>query len=245
MKDTKSSSGTVKAIFSCAINNIEGDYYSLRYNTSLNISGVPNDEVSLDPFLTDKYKNTDETKIIPSFTSESIEYDSCETTGIFTITGTLSAKLDKSIKFNLPLTYPEGITSSCELNEEQTEIECKVDREIDDKTIIIEQTVIKQGTEDYFNLKSIISDEELICLNGALQDSFKKENIPISFRQVSHFIKSANGFSFYLIILASGKLDKGKNITINVNDNEGEKPVNCILEDSVNSQAQGKFMFSR
>ena len=244
LKNTKSSSGSVKAVFACTINNIEGDYYSLRYNTSLNISGVPNDEILLDPVLTAKYKTVDENKIIPSFTCESIKYDSCETTGVFTITGILSAKLDKSIKFNLPLTYPKGITTSCELNEAQTEIKCKVDREIDDKEIIIEQTVIKQGTDDYFNLKSIISDEELTCLNGALQDSFKKEDIPISFRQVSHFEKSANGFSFYLIILAAEKLEKGKNITINVNDNEGEKPVNCILEDSVNSQAQGKFLCS-
>ena len=244
LKNTKSSSGSVKAVFACTINNIEGDYYSLRYNTSLNISGVPNDEILLDPVLTAKYKTVDENKIIPSFTCESIKYDSCETTGVFTITGTLSAKLDKSIKFNLPLTYPKGITTSCELNEAQTEIKCKVDREIDDKEIIIEQTVIKQGTDDYFNLKSIISDEELTCLNGALQDSFKKEDIPISFRQVSHFEKSANGFSFYLIILAAEKLNKGKNITINVNDNEGEKPINCILEDSVNSQAQGKFLCS-
>ena len=244
LKDTKSSSGSVKAIFSCNINNIEGDYYSLRYNNSLNISGVPNDEVSLDPVMTDKYKNTDETKIIPTFTFESVKHDSCETDGVFTITGTLSEKLDQAIKFNLPLTYPEGIISSCELNKEQTEIECKVDREIDGKNIIIEQTVIKQGNDDYFNLKSITSEDELTCLNGALQDSFKRESIPVSFRQVSHFEKSTNGFSFYLIALSSEKLDKRKNITINVICNNEEKQVNCILEDSVNPKAQGNFLCS-
>ena len=36
------------------------DYYSLRYNNSVNISGVPDDEILLDPVLTKKYKSTGE-----------------------------------------------------------------------------------------------------------------------------------------------------------------------------------------
>jgi len=241
--------GSVKATFLCIINNLKDDYYSLRYNYSVNISGVPNNEIDLDPVLTDKYKNTDETKKIPTFDFESIKHDSCKTTGLFTITGTLSSKLDQLIKFKVPLTYPEGITLSCKFNKEQNEIECKADRDINNKIIIIEQRVIKQGTEDYFNLKSITSEDELTCLNGALQDSIKKENIIISFRQVSHFQKSVNGFSFYLIVLVSEKLEKGKKITVNVNINDKKEdiPIDCILEDSVEPQKgqnQGSFLCS-
>ena len=248
-QNIESNTGSITGTFLCTINNLKDDYYSLRYNSSANISGVPDDEIDLDPVLTDKYKNKNEKKIIPTFTIESIKHDSCKTSGVFTITGTLSAKLDQSIKFNFPLTYPEGITSSCEFNQEQNEIECKVDREINNKIIVIEQRIIKQGTEDYFNLKSITSKEEITCLNGALQDSIKIENITISFRQVSHFEKSSNGFSFYLIALVSEKLEKGKKITINVNvnDQKEDKPVDCILEDSVapsKGQTQGNFLCS-
>ena len=69
------------------------------------------------------------------------------------------------------------------------------------------------------NLKSIKSSDELICSNGELKDSIKKENTTISFRQVSHFKNDNNELSFYLISLVSEKSDKGKNITINININ--------------------------
>ena len=247
-QDITEGTSSVRAKFSCTIENLEGDYYSLRYNYSTNISGTPNDEISLDPVMTTKYKSSSEEKIIPAFTPISINHISCQSTGIFTISGNLTEKLSQLNKFIIPLTYPEGITLSCELNQDQNLIECKADREIINKMIIIEQTIIKQGTEDYFNLKSIKSQDELICSNGALKDSVKKENSIISFRQVSHFENSNNEISFYLISLVSEKLDKGKNITINVNINENEeKPINCILEDSINpqqGQTQGNFLCS-
>ena len=147
------------------------------------------------------------------------------------------------------MTYPEGITLSCELNNDQNLIECKVDREIINKNIIIEQIIIKQGTENYFILKSIKSKEEIICSNGILKDSVEKENIKISFRQVSHFLKGNNGFSFYLITLISEKLEKGKVITINVNINKEteDKPIDCVLEDDIypqKGQTQGNFLCS-
>ena len=40
------------------------DYYSLRYNNSVNISGVPDDEILLDPVLTKKYKTSNEINYI-------------------------------------------------------------------------------------------------------------------------------------------------------------------------------------
>ena len=161
----------------------------------------------------------------------------------------MSEKLNEQNKFKLELTYPEGISLLCELNQEQNEMECKVDREINDKTIIIEQTVVKQGVEDYFNLKSVNPKEKVNCLNAVLQDSIKKENIPVSFRQVSHFAKNNTGFSFILIALISEKMNKGKNLAIkvNINNETEDKEINCILEDSVtpqNGQSQGSFLCS-
>ena len=169
---------SVRIQFSCTINNLKGDYYSLRYNNSVNISGVPNDEILLDPVLTKKHvKPSSVKKDIPSFTYESINSDSCMSTGVFTLSGKFSEALKDSIKFNLPLTYPDLITLLCEVNKGENIISCKVDREITNSVIIIEQTLIKQDDEDYFILKSIKSDKELTCSNGALEDSKKKESI--------------------------------------------------------------------
>jgi hypothetical protein len=119
-----------RAKFLCTNNNMNLDYYSLRYNNSVNISGVPDDEILLDPILTKKYKTISEQKNIPVFTYESIKYDECKSTGVFTILGKFSEKINESKKFNLPLTYPEGITLACEVNKGEDQIKCKVDREI-------------------------------------------------------------------------------------------------------------------
>ena len=50
------------------------------------------------------------------------------------------------------------------------------------KAIIIEQTVIKNGNEDYFNLKSIITEERISGSNALLQESLEKQDYIISFR---------------------------------------------------------------
>ena len=68
---------SARATFLCTIENLEGDYYSLRYNNSESICGVPKDEISLDPVMTKKYKNNEDTKIVPFFTFESIEHNKC------------------------------------------------------------------------------------------------------------------------------------------------------------------------
>ena len=111
----------------------------------------------------------------------------------------MTEKLDEIKKINIPLTYPEGITLSCELNDAQNKLECKVDREMNNKTIIIEQTLIKQGNSDYFNLKSIKTEEIISCSNALFQESLEKKNSTISVRQVSHFEKKMMDFLLFLL----------------------------------------------
>ena len=55
------------------------EYYSLRFNSSEGISGIPTDEIALDPVLTKKSIEKNEisdasktTKIPPTFTYKSI-----------------------------------------------------------------------------------------------------------------------------------------------------------------------------
>ena len=241
---------SARATFLCTIENLEGDYYSLRYNNSESICGVPKDEISLDPVMTKKYKNNEDTKIVPFFTFESIEHNNCETTGMFTIIGKMSDKIQEKVpKFVLPLTYPEGTSLTCESNEDQDKLSCKVDRDIKNKTIIIEQTTITQENVKYFTLKSIATQEKLVCSNAILKESLAKINASISFRQVSHFNNDNNGLSFILIGFVSEKLEQGVSMSVNVylNDEKTDRNLDCILENNVdpeNGQVQGNFLCS-
>ena len=250
VQNIEEQSGTARAKFICTIENLESnDYYSLKYNNSESICGVPSDGILLDPVLTNKYKNNEETKILPTFISESIDHSLCPSQGILTISGKITEKLGNAKKINIPLTYPEGITLTCEFNDNQDKIECKADREINNKTIIIEQKVIKNGNEDYFNLKSILTEEKISCSNALLQESLSKQNSTLSFRQVSHFQNNNDGFSFAFIGLSSEKLDKGSTISININiNNESEdREIACTLENDVvpdNNQIQANYLCS-
>ena len=97
-------SGSARVKFVCTIENLKADdYYSLRYNTSESICGVPKDEISLDPVLTNKYKSSVATKILPTFTPESIDYSSCPSNGILTISGKVTEKLNEAKKINIKL----------------------------------------------------------------------------------------------------------------------------------------------
>jgi len=48
--------------------------------------------------------------------------------------------------------------------------------------------VIKQGNTDYFNLKSIKTDEKISCSNALLQDSLSKQNSTISVTAIQRWL---------------------------------------------------------
>ena len=93
-------------------------------------------------------------------------------------------------------------------------MECQTDREIEDNRINIEQIIIKEGIREMLLLRSFISEEQITCANALFKQSTEKSSITISFRQVSHFEKKSNGFSFYLIVLASQEYKKGYNLNL-------------------------------
>ena len=128
----------------------------------------------------------------------------------------MDEKVKEPIEFPMPLTYPEEAGLECILNNNQDEILCKVDRTIKNKKIIIEQSIISKGENNYFTLTYFESTEELNCLNIIYEESKQKINNKISFRQVSHFTKINNGFSFYLITLINEKLNQGEKINLQI-----------------------------
>ena len=235
--------------FRCTLNGLTEPYFSLKLNSSDSVSSIPiDDEVALDPVLTadaiEKGKildysleeNQKEDKIPAIFNSKMIEEDTCGNNGKFLIKGILSKNLKNDLKFNLPVTYPEGCSLVCEVTNKEageSQISCQVDMSFYNMEVIIEQTMIKDGSEEVLLLGSIGSTEGITCQNGLLLEADKRMELSISFRQVSHFEKTDNGFSFFFAALVTKQLQVGFTLNINVvivvGDEKKEKVGKCSL----------------
>ena len=257
---------TVQANFKCTIEGLEKDYYSLRVNSSYYVNDIPENEILLDPKLTEEAigrgelldysleKNKGQDKIPSVFTVKNVEEISCSSKGQIIFGGTLSKTVSSDFTFKVPLEYPTGTGLSCFLSKkeiENSEITCKVDRDFSDKQVITEQKIIRDGFIEVLVLKSIVSTSKINCPNGFLLEASEKANVKISFRQVSHFKENGiNGFSFFLASLISQTLSASQSITIKIyvliNKIKKEKNAKCVLQTTVNpisgSQAQGDFI---
>ena len=150
--------------------------------------------------------------------------------------------------------YPDGASLSCNYtgNGFRGEIECKTDREIDNKKISFEQTLIKNGIEEILLVSSFSTEDQVTCINAILRQATEKSSKTISFRQVNHYKEKSDGFSFYFIALISKKYEKGYNLNINmdldINKKIIQRNANCVLEETVSpedgSQVQGNFLCS-
>ena len=251
---------SIQANYKCELSGLTESYISLRLNNSKDIVGIPlNDEIALNPVLTDKAiekgeslnytdnenQNTD--NIPATFTFESIDQTNCKNDGSFTIKGQLSKEITIVNKFNIYLIYPEGISAICSL--QGSNIECILDRRIKDN-IIIEQTVIKDGPKEVLNLGSISTNEVLDCQNGLEKEAEEKSELHVSFRQVSHLVdNNKNGFSFYFASFISDEIKKGQNIIMKmvllINNIKTEKNAICVLQNDVSPKSgekvQGDF----
>ena len=258
-QDIKGNTASSLAYFRCSIENLEEIYYSFRYNYSNYIIGVPNDEIALDPILTKKsiekneiIDSSDESNLPPTFIIGSMIHENCEENGVLTFLGNISKLIDDNIAFTLALPNLEGTSLYCNLNGAEVKIECKTDRKIEGKTIEIAQTIIKEGTKEVLLLGSFMSEEQITCANAIYKESTEKSSITISFRQVSHFEKKSNGFSFYFTSLLSKEYKKGYNLDlkmdVEIKGKYTEKIANCILEKdaypAAGSLVQGNFLCS-
>ena len=258
-QDIKGNTASSLAYFRCSIENLEEIYYSFRYNYSNYIIGVPNDEIALDPILTKKsiekneiIDSSDESNLPPTFIIGSMIHENCEENGVLTFLGNISKLIDDNIAFTLALPNLEGTSLYCNLNGAEVKIECKTDRKIEGKTIEIAQTIIKEGTKEVILLGSFMSEEQITCANAIYKESTEKSSITISFRQVSHFEKKSNGFSFYFTSLLSKEYKKGYNLDlkmdVEIKGKYTEKIANCILEKdaypAAGSLVQGNFLCS-
>ena len=193
---------TVQADFKCIVDGLTNNYYSLRFNSSEYISGIPSEEILLDPKLTTEViergelldysleENKGQDKIPSVFNVESVEQDTCLNNGQLIITGSLSKEVSTDISFKIPLGYPTGTELTCSFLTKEvksSQISCKVDRDFNEKQISSEQTIVKDGLVEILVIKSITSESPISCSNGLLMESEEKVKVTISFRQVSHF----------------------------------------------------------
>ena len=143
--------------------------------------------------------------------------------------------MKNELKFNIPLTYPEGITLSCSFTSLQagdSSIICQIDRTLENDQIVIEQMTIKKGNEEILTIGSIVSEDNITCSDGLLQEAEERTNINIAFRQVSKFRENgSNGFSFFFAGLVTQEYKAGyeTNIKMAVLIDDSKKEKECYM----------------
>ena len=245
---------SIQAIFICSLEDVDEtqEYTSLRLNSSNDITGIPTeDETALNPSLTDQSILNNEIKdcstdssVPPTFTSQLLQSENCETNGQFSIIGELSENKTIAAKFTIPLTFPEGTSISCTY-EGGTEIICVADKTLNG-SIVIEKTMITSGNEELFVLTNITS--ELSCGNGLEIRASQKINVDISFRQVSHIEKATDTIYFFFAAFVNTNLNPpysaDMRVILSVLDHKVEKYISCTLMEEVvvtSGQEQGDF----
>ena len=223
-----------QTIFKCIIKGLKENYYSFRFNSSEDVSGIPEDELALDPILTEEaidkgkiidYSDPDQAAPPVLFTPTKSEYINCEVDK-FSIPGELNGDLKSSITFDVVLIHPENTTLKCEIGDlakGPTKINCKADREINGK-IILEQTLIKDGIDEILIIGGFESPNDMTCSNGKENEAKEKLTTAITFRQISHLVqmKAQNSFTFLLVTLLTQSYQNNElkvNITLTIPGN--------------------------
>ena len=234
-----------QANFKCENNNLNTsiEYTSLKLNQSGDIAGIPtDDDTALNPLATDiaiangEVKNSAEDNSIPLiFTPESIEMGNCATDGKFTIKGKLSEDFQIFSTFTLPLTYPQGTSIICSFADTNS-IECMVDQKLEG-LMTMEQTmfsIISNNENKESLLLESFTYNNTNCGNGLQIQAVDKVEVSISFRQVSHIERTANGLTFFFAAFANSDIPANTEIPMNVIvDQTIERQATCRIREAV------------
>ena len=235
-----------QATFFCSIENITKEYSSFVFNSSNYITGIPDDDILLNPVLTEiairkgliiDYSNIEAANNIPAeFNSSSIDSSDCSTSGKFKINGYFKTELKDDLNFKLSFYNPKGVSASCSLKKGEKDstgvIECLTDSDIDNEVIIIPQTSIFDNQKiETIVIGGIESNKNITCSNGELIVVNNKLEINLAFRQVSEFNSNDGTTTFKLNAITSNTNLDGlvhlKAYLIDNNGNKEEKEVTC------------------
>ena len=194
----------------------------LDITESENISGIPDDPSLIDPAQTDTLIEEGEVTdysieenlniLLPLFNTLNLNYSMCRNNGSFSFEGTTTATIEKDILFNLTVSYPDTIFA-CKLPRvlkgEVIEIECYNRDEFENSTIMIEETVIREGNNEYFIFRNITSGDRFVTCSSSLTEA-EANDYNEDFKTVSRYIKESNegglGVAGIVIIIIVGVL---------------------------------------
>ena len=245
--------------FDCIILNTFGEVTSFVFVDSPYIAGIPENNVFLNPVLTEKYISkgkikdysygTDtETEIPPQFNSTSIDSLNCERNGTFKIIGKLNSELKDDLIFELPIAYPENLTASCSIKKEKEnkimEIECETNGNVSERIIIGQNTILNKNKHELLVIGKVEVNRTK-CRNAKIISVRRKLEYPITFRQVSKFrydpILRRIYYNFYG--LTPQRLVRGRSIKMLVfiinNGIKTQKEVQCTLNSDVELKTNG------
>ena len=165
------------------------DAIGLDLVNSEDISGIPpNNSALIDPAKTDLLIESGEVKdysieenlneLLPIFNILSLNFSFCKKNGTFNFEGDISATTFKDVVFNLSLTYPEAIFA-CRLPRsfkgKKAVIECYNRDNFENDPILVEETVIRDGLNEYVILRNSTSGESYVTCSTS--ESKIKEQI--------------------------------------------------------------------
>ena len=144
------------------------------------ISGIPDDPSLVDPALTDQLIKEGELKdysieenlneLLPLFQTLAIDYSLCKQDGSLFFKGNASSTIKQDVIFNLTLTYPES-TFACKLPRTLKgsiiNIECFNRDYFENSTIIVEETIIRDGYNEFFILRNVTSGEQYVTCTSS------------------------------------------------------------------------------
>ena len=235
---------TESASFKCENSTLNESitYTSLRLNSSEEVAGIPfDDETALNPALTDEAINNGEIKdatktpVPPTFVFETIDTQTCDKDGKFSLKGKLDKETTIPNKFTLPLTYPPNTVITCTFGEGA--IDCIADESLEG-SVMIEQQIITEGSNELFILKKV-NQSGIKCENGLKLQAEEKVKVDISFRQVSHIEQKAggNGLRFFFAAFVNSNLAKDyiveMNVIVIIKEQKVEKVAKCSLIEAV------------
>ena len=235
---------TESASFKCENSTLNESitYTSLRLNSSEEVAGIPfDDETALNPVLTEEAINNGEIKdatktpVPPTFVFETIDTQTCDKDGKFSLKGKLDKETTIPNKFTLPLTYPPNTVITCTFGEGA--IDCIADESLEG-SVMIEQQIITEGSNELFILKKV-NQSGIKCENGLKLQAEEKAKVDISFRQVSHIEQKAggNGLRFFFAAFVNSNLAKDyiveMNVIVIIKEQKVEKVAKCSLIEAV------------
>ena len=168
------------------------------------ISGIPDDPSLVDPALTDQLikegvlkdysieENLNE--LLPLFQTLALDYSLCRQNGSLFFKGNATSTIKQDVVFNLSLTYPES-TFACRLPRTLKgaviNIECFNRDYFENSTIIVEETIIRDGYNEFFILRNVTSGEQYVTCTSS-DNQVTKNEYQNDFNTVSRVKKSGS-----------------------------------------------------